>query len=367
MRRLILWIIGGILIVGISVIVLFMRTTKMEPQSAPAAQRQTVPNAQPAASSETVYTAEAIARSTNAFLTRQRRSDNFYHFFSHYETVCPEASVPDSCPLAGRNVMEQANAWTILGRLAYYRMFSRDRADLAIAAADAQALTDYCAEKGNTCPMAPLAIGALYEETRDEAYRVMLTALAPSLSDTSNLDMVGLTFQARSLLALANVFPDSGYADLARQRLRQAQDQEAQDRKEIGGSPTACYLTLAQIEAAETFGSFSDLEEVAAGFHTRTLAEMPSSTSLRSTCAESALILGELLSNEQIQETGEKLLEQLVVERWDEPGYPRLWGEGGFLYEDTGTAVTVADAGHMLWILSGRSQHIYRFANRENI
>lgn len=263
--------------------------------------------------------------------------------------------------------MEQANAWTILGRLAYYRAFSRDHTDLAIAQADTQALADFCMKKKNACPMAALAIAALYQETRDETYRTMLTALAPSLTDTSNLDIVGLTFQTRSLLALMDVFPDGPYADLAKERLQQAEAQEAQDQKENGESPMACYLTLAQIEAAETFGSFSGLEEVAARFRTRTPSQIPSSTNLRSACAESALILGELLGDEQLQEKGNTLLEQLVVQRWDEPGYPRLSGEGGFLYENAGTTTTIADAGYMLWILAQHPQYIYRFPYRENI
>lgn len=355
-------LIGGLLVilfVGLLIIRLMYRNTSPSPVSdttRPAMIAKLIPEA------ETVYTAASIAKSTVAFLNAQRQADGLYPYFSHYETICPAETDPAGCPLGNDNVREEDVAWVILARLAYYQKFSHDPADLKMAESDMSILLSHCRKNTDACASLPLALAQLYTITKNDTYQYFLRTLPLPSPDPATLDVSGLALASRALAA-------QGKTESAGQFLQRAWKQAEQERVEWTETtyPYVCDLALASADIAPLFPSSSYLADAFDSIRQYPLYAYSTQTGMSATCLESAFLLGESLSDPTILQEAEHLLQALVAERWDEPGYPRAFGEGGFLSDENSQAVTISDAAQMLIVLSHAPQKIYRFPARTRL
>lgn len=356
-------ILVGVFLVLLFVGVLIIRLLYRSSSSAPVSDsvRSTIA-ARPMPEAETVYTAETIAKSALLFLNAQRRVDGLYHYFSHYETLCPKTVDPVNCPLGDKNVREEDTVWIILARLAYYERFSHDPADLVMAQKDAASFLSYCSQTTTGCLATPLVLLRLYDATKDETYRSTLNSLTHRLRNPTQLDVSGLALEARSLAALSK-------PDLARQRLGLAQSQALEEAAQWTDAvyPYTCDLTLAQIAVAASLPDSAYLQEAAGTLRSHSLGEFSTQTGIIAGCVESAFLLGDALPDSQLKQQATDTLHQLVIDRWDEPGYPRAFGEGGFLSDDGSNVVTVSDAAQMIIILSHAPKEVYPLPARKNI
>lgn len=359
LSKILIGIFAGILLAGI----FFMRLLSRESSPTPIGQSsEPLSTAAPLPQEETIYTAAAIAKRTLFFLNQQRRTDGFYHYFSHYERLCPETAPADSCPLGSQNVREDMNTWIILARLAYYDAFSHDPADLQMAAADAEALFSYCRTTTDGCLAAPIAFTRLYGTTNDDTYRRMTNNVLSLPIDLEQLDVTGLALEAWS--RSTQMQPDT-----ALQPLRMAETQAAQESEEWAGSlyPYTCDLTRAQIAVAQSLGLSEKLAEAVTVLRRQPLQEFSTQTGVLAGCVESAFLLGDLLNDPELTQQAADILGHLVAERWDEPGYPRAFGEGGFLSDEGSDTITVSDAAHILITLSYAPQQVYSLPVRETL
>ncbi len=357
------FLIGGIVLVlflGAFIIRLLYRNSSAVPVG-PDVDRPTI-IAKPIPEAETVYTAASIAKGTLTFLNEQRQTDGFYPYFSHYETICPTGTDPAGCPLGNDNVREEDVAWIILARLAYYRKFSHDPADLKLAESDMSILLSHCRKNTDACIGLPLALAQLYDSTKNDTYQRLLRTMTMPSPDPATLDVAGLALQSRSLAVQGKTESAGNFFDRA---WKQAEEERLQWTETT--YPYVCDLALASVEIAPLFPSSSYLADASDSIRQHPLHTYSTQTGMSAACVESAFLLGESLADPMIRQEAENLLQALVVERWDEPGYPRAFGEGGFLSDENRQVVTISDAAQMLIVLSHAPQKIYRFPARTRL
>jgi hypothetical protein len=343
-----------IIVAGLLVVVVFLYLSgqeifplgKRRPE-APA--RKTSP-----ALAEKTFTAKQIATASIGFLDQQKRPDGFYNFIAHFEERCADSKSASLCSKGARNVVEAANMWAVLGRVAYYKNFSRDPRLLSQAEADAHTLMAYCRRDMSKCSAVAFPFAELYKETKNDKYLVFLQDLGEMLLEKDlGRGIVQLSgMQSRSLARLYEIFSDQRYLAIARRRLLEAQKRSREEVEKYNApDDESCYLVLAQMEIGRVSGDTEMLEKAVAFFSKGRDADVPDDLTLIQPCIESAYLLGQSLNNPQLKNRAKQLLEQYVVERWDGPDLGRAYGEGGFAMSKDPTLINVTDTGYMLYLL----------------
>ncbi len=311
---------------------------------------------------QATFTAKQIADATVSYLDKQRRPDGFYDFVAHFQDTCKNPTDPSSCLFGANNSFEEANMWTMLGYLGYYQNFDKNPQNLSKAVADADSLAAHCREKSNLCLATLTQFSELYKETKNEAYKELLSQLGNLLlNETKTSEMMTLGIHAREFAQLYEIWGDPRFLEASQQRIKTMQAASNKFVEKNGKDNDACYLIAAKYEVSKATNDTDTKQEIKKFFLENREETVSTQMTFIQPCIETAIHFGRDTHDDFMTKTGDALLTKYVQERWDGPGLQRKYQEGGFLMDKERSIVNVTDTGYMLYILSLRPEKTYAF------
>lgn len=298
------------------------------------------------------YAAKEIADSTITFLNNQLRPDGFYNFELYQTNVCTKQSNASGCIAGDKNVIEIVNMWTILGRLGYYRSFSRNPTDLTPAKTDADMLISYCQDDPKKCFGATVSFAELWTETNENKYKQFLDRLGESLLTLNSNDLMTLGIQTRALGRMYALTHDTRYLDLAKQKLTELTNTSLEYKTQNGKEDFLCYVLLAKSEIGQSANDQTILKETSTVLSNNEETVVSKQLTLIQPCIETAFNLAKYTNDQMMKNKAVQLLKQYVSERWDGPGLGRSYGLGGFAATIDPRFINITDTGYMLYLLS---------------